>query len=370
MSQTDAMTEFADALQLAGLIVRGAPIMDGKQHRVDVQGDKKGRKSGMYIGHLDDYPAGFIRNHKSGEEIRWKASRPISSMSQTDRDAFRARIQRERDTKDAERRRQEGIVAQQATAMWNRAQPARTHPYLTRKDVAAHDVKADRRGNLLVPMRDIAGKIWSLQTIAPDGGKLYLKGGKKVGAHAVLGKIEPGAPIVIAEGYATAATMREVTGLPTIAAFDSGNLLEVAKAYRAADPSRPIILAGDNDHHLPRREAPLPNVGAEKATAAAEAVQGVLLLPSFASADRGTDWNDYAAQHGRKALREVAEAELGRQGVTLPPEMQKRATVTQADRDAARAKTSTSTGRPVDAAARAALEAARRHTERPQGPTA
>lgn len=358
------MTEFADALRLAGLIVRGAPVMDGKQHRVDVEGDKKGRKSGMYIGHLDDYPAGFIRNHKSGEEIRWKASRPTSGMSQADRDAFRERIQRERDARDTERRRQEGVVAQQATAMWNRAQPARSHPYLIRKGVAAHDVKADRRNNLLVPMRDAAGKIWSIQTIDQDGGKLYLKNGRKVGTHALLGKAAPGSPIVIAEGYATAATLREMTGLPTIAAFDSGNLLEVAKAYRAAEPTRPIIFAGDNDHHLPRRDAPLPNVGLEKATAAAEAVGGVLLPPAFTPADQGTDWNDYAAQHGRQALRDTVGTELGRHGINLPPEAPKagpRPMPSQAERDAARAKAS-APGRnsSAEAAARAAQEATRR----------
>ena len=364
MSQTDAITEFADTLQRAGLLVKGAPVMDGKRHRVDVEGDKSGRKSGVYIGHLDDYPAGYIHNHKTGEEIRWKGSRPISGMSQADRDRFREKVGRERDARDAERRRVEAVVAHKATAMWNRARPVQAHPYLARKAVGAHGLKQDRYGDLLVPMRDAAGKIWSLQTIDQDGGKLYLKNGRKVGTHAMLGKLEPGAPVIIAEGYATAATMREATGLPTIAAFDSGNLLDVARAYREADPARPIILAGDNDHHLPRRDAPLLNVGLEKATAAAEAVRGVLLLPAFTLADRGTDWNDYAAQHGREALRATVGVELGRHGIALPAEAPKataRQTATQAERDAARARASSPTGKvATEAAARAAQEAARR----------
>ncbi len=366
MSQTDAITEFADALQLAGLVVKGAPVMDGKRHRVDVDGDKAGRKSGVYIGHLDDYPAGYIHNHKTGEEIRWKASRPTSGMSQQERDRFREKIGRERDARDAERRRTETVVAHKATAMWNRAKPVRAHAYLTRKAVGAHGLKQDRYGNLLVPMRDVAGKIWSLQTIDQDGAKLYLKDGRKVGTHAVLGTLAPGMPIVIAEGYATAATMREVTGLPTIAAFDSGNLLDVARAYREADPTRPIIFAGDNDHHLPRREAPLPNVGLDKATAAVEAVGGVLLLPVFTPADRGTDWNDYAAQHGREALRATIGAELGRHRISLPTEAAKpaaRQMATQAERDSARARASSPTGRAAaEAAARGAQEAARPST--------
>ena len=62
-----------------------------------------------------------------------------------------------------------------------------------------------------------------------------------------------------------------------IAAFDSGNLLDVARAVREYDPARRIVIAADNDHHLPRLAVPLPNVGMEKAIAATEAVGGVVL---------------------------------------------------------------------------------------------
>jgi hypothetical protein len=51
--------------------------------------------------------------------------------------------------------------------------------------------------------------------------------------------------------------------------FDSGNLMDVARAYRKRDSARPIIFAADKDHHLPNRPTPLPNVGEEMATAAA-----------------------------------------------------------------------------------------------------
>ena len=160
-----------------------------------------------------------------------------------------------------------------------------------------------------------------------------------------LARRQPGEPVVIAEGYATAATLREVTGLAAIAAFDSGNLLDVARAVREREPTRRIVIAADNDHHLPRLAVPLPNVGMEKAIAAAEAVGGVVLSPSFTPADTGTDWNDYAAQHGKPAMRALAQAELRPHGIELPPRTRPRRrvrpprhspSVTQADRDAAR----------------------------------
>ena len=126
----------------------------------------------------------------------------------------------------------------------------------------------------------------------------------------MLGALQPDVPLVIAEGYATAATLREVTGLPTVAAFDSGNLAEIARAHRERDPGRTIIIAGDNDHHLPRCEAPLPNVRREKAEAAAAEVGATLLIPAFEAADAGSDWNDYATQYGRDLVRQAVEAVL------------------------------------------------------------
>jgi len=84
-----------------------------------------------------------------------------------------------------------------------------------------------------------------------DLNRVYMTGGKRQSMHAMLGEVRPGQPLIIAEGFATAATMRGVTGLAVAVAFDSGNLVEVARAYRERDPALPIVIAADNDHHLP-----------------------------------------------------------------------------------------------------------------------
>jgi phage/plasmid primase-like uncharacterized protein len=67
------------------------------------------------------------------------------------------------------------------------------------------------------------------------------------------------------EGFATAATLREATGLPVAVAFNDRNLETVAKGYRERYPYRALLLVGDNDH---RKELELgpggqskPNVG-------------------------------------------------------------------------------------------------------------
>ncbi len=102
------------------------------------------------------------------------------------------------------------------------------------------------------------------QTIAADGTKLYLAGAQKAGTFHLLGELRPGTPVIVAEGYATGATVHRATGMAVAVALDTSNLMAVATALRDQDPARPIYLAADNDHHLPLRAKPLPNAGRER----------------------------------------------------------------------------------------------------------
>ena len=102
--------------------------------------------------------------------------------------------------------------------------------------------------------------------------------------------------IVIADGYATADTLSQALDYPVIAAFDSGNLSKVAKDLYERYPHKPIIIAGDDDHHL---ESTLgKNPGKEKALEAAALVNGVAVFPVFAPNEqvskRLNDFNDLA----------------------------------------------------------------------------
>lgn len=357
LSTVEVQAEFAEALHRAGLRPKGAPIMDGQFHRTEVDGAKRGRMSGSYVGHLDGMPAGFIHNRKTGHKETWRASSSPRVQTSAERDQERARTTEATLARIAERNAKQAGAAAKAVIAWDRASPApASHPYLERKRIGAHGARRDGK-DLAVPMRDIEGKLWGVQTIKPDGGKLFMPGARVQGTFVTMGTLRPGEPVIIAEGFATAATMREATGLTVLAAFDSGNLLEVARAVRAADPARLIIMAADNDHHLPRRAMPMPNVGEVKARAAAGG--GVVLMPGFTAADPGTDWNDYAARHGKDAVRKLAQDALQGHGVTLPG-------VSQAQRDTARQRAQAPALSGVQDGARTAQEAARRAQDRAQ----
>ena len=66
--------EFQKHMEDLGAIFTSLPIMDGKPHRIEVQGDKKGQVSGFYVGYLDDgIPAGYFKNNRTGEESKFSS---------------------------------------------------------------------------------------------------------------------------------------------------------------------------------------------------------------------------------------------------------------------------------------------------------
>lgn len=198
-------------------------------------------------------------------------------------------------------------AAAQATVQWQAAREAGESPYLVRKGVQPHGVRFAPGGVLLVPLRDGAGKLWNVQRIAPtkphDGApeKLFLKGGRKSGLWHLVGELAGGeAPpvVLVAEGYATAATLHEATGHPVAVAFDAGNLQHVARALRKLHTSALLVVCGDDDRETEAQTG--TNPGRMKAAAAARAVHGLALFPKGLP-DGGSDFNDLHHHHGGAA---------------------------------------------------------------------
>ncbi|HEY9094201.1 MAG TPA: DUF927 domain-containing protein, partial [Hydrogenophaga sp.] len=202
-------------------------------------------------------------------------------------------------------------AADQAAKQFADASDNGESPYLVRKGVQGHGVRFAAGGRLLVPMRDGAGKLWNLQSIAPtkpkDGApeKLFLKGGRKSGLWHLVGSVasDEAPPVVlIAEGLATASTLFEALGYPVATAFDAGNLGHVARALRKLWPAALLVLCGDDDKATEASTG--HNPGREKATAAARAVCGLAIFPEGLPPG-GSDFNDLHAHHGGAAGLEV-----------------------------------------------------------------
>ena len=213
----------------------------------------------------------------------------------------RQRVQRQAQ-EQADMEARHAKAAEHASAQWHEASEIGVSPYLVRKGVKAHGVRFAPGGWLLVPLRDATGKLWNLQRIAPEkpasgSDKLFLKGGRKSGLWHLIGDppaADNTAPAVllIAEGYATAATLHEATGHTAAVAFDAGNLQHVARALRQQYPAALLVVCGDDDRDTERSSG--NNPGRIKATAAAKAVRGLAVFPDGLAAG-GSDFNDQAA---------------------------------------------------------------------------
>jgi putative DNA primase/helicase len=223
---------------------------------------------------------------------------------------------KEREAEAADYRRRAERAARDAVHLWTEASEAGQSPYLQRKGVQGQGVRYLADGTLLVPMRDAAGELHNLQRIAPalpaDGApeKRFLPGGRKSGLFHLIGQAEGAAVLLLAEGYATAATVHEATGRPAVVGFDAGNLVHVAKALRERWPAAALLVCADDDRDTEARTG--KNPGRDKAEAAARAArtgQGLaaVALPDGVAAG-GSDFNDLAAHAGLPAVAALVEA--------------------------------------------------------------
>ena len=303
--------EFTLALQSLGCIVDGEhPIMDGQNHRIKVDGDKRGQTAGFYKAFLDGHPAGYIKNNRTGLDMKWKSKGYVLTDEEKAKLTAEAAIKKEKRQKEQVEMHER--VAEDVKTKFNELTPvteATITPYIKNKGIDIFPGLATDKDNKVtyVPAYDSEGKQWSTQYIKEDGQKGFEKGSRKTGCFHVVGGIEAlkNAPaIVISEGYATAASITKVVGYSTVAAFDSGNLESVAKSLHEKYPSKPIIIAGDDDQRLEEKQG--INPGRSKAIAAAKSVNGKAIFPIFAPQERNklTDFNDLATKSalGRAAI--------------------------------------------------------------------
>lgn len=244
-------------------------------------------------------------------------------MSEAEREALRERVRQEK----AEAARMAEKRHRKAAETANRIFRPLTHTgennaYLRRKEVLPlGDLRRTRDGRLVVPMRNVAGKLVSLQFIDGEGGKRFLSGGEKKGCFFPVPARDGGktGPLLIGEGVATVLSACQATGYAGLVAFDAGNLLPVAEAARERYPGRELVLLADNDC-TDRDGAPRPddgNRGLVDARKAAQAVGGKLAVPP-AHEGRSTDFNDLHVWRGLEAVRQAVEARKEPDASSLP----------------------------------------------------
>lgn len=336
-------------LRDAGLLVDGIGADEvGQRRRCRVDGDKE--KRGWYHLHelrLDaggSLLVGSFGVWRGGDNGVQKVTLAKGqALSDDQRAALKARIAADRQAAEAARKGEASRAAARATAMWAKLLPSGECSYLVDKQVPAYGVRFAESGAMVLPLLDLAGQIHGLQAIYPKGHPKIKRLGRnkdfwpaglvKQGHMFVIGSPGASSICLVAEGYATGASLHHALGLPVVVAFDAGNLVHVGTALRKRWPKLRLLVCADDDYlgkcracgeltltgetacgHCGEPHQAV-NAGISAAAASALAVGGAWVAPRFAT-DRPndhkgpTDFNDLHCAEGLHVVRAQVEAQL------------------------------------------------------------
>lgn len=265
------------------------------------------------------FVVGRFGSYKTGDsqkvDVDW------APLAEAEKSRMAAERKAAQELADTARKQEADLAACSAAELWRKASIKGHSPYLDRKGVIGEACRYLPDGSLLVPLlrydlpRDQA--LRAVQRILPDGSKRFTKGFTKPGCCVRLGVVNPGALLLVCEGYATGLTLRMATRqqLPVFVALDAGNLQHVVPLLRQLHPHNRILVCADDDWRTrDQRTGQLCNPGRTAAKAVAKHVEGCdFLWPVFPPATRGpkdTDFNDLHASQGLEAVRHQLEAVL------------------------------------------------------------
>lgn len=271
--------QFREAMLDAGVTPPDEIILDGQLRRFRTD-NKRTDRSGWYVGHADGICTMIFGDWRQGIEQTVKADMG-RKFTVAEEMAHVARVTAAKAARDAERKRQNEAAASTVEVIWSEgAQASPEHPYLKRKGIQPHGAKITGDGRLMVPLFDSDGVLASLQYIDAEGGKLYHPGGSVGGKFCIIGTLDVPGVLYVAEGYATAATIHEVSKRPVVVAYSASNLVPVTGTLRDLyGQQQDIVIVADND---------ASGVGQKYAEQACAKYGARMVMPSIAG-----DANDY-----------------------------------------------------------------------------
>jgi len=270
----------------------GKPIIADKGMQRYKCSPKDRSKSCGYIAHSDGVPniSFYDWRNGNGKEPVFTVKGEIPNGMDAARIAEEAEANKaKREAEDAGRHTK---AATDAKNIWFKSTEATPdHPYLKAKGIKPHGIRQSG-DELVIPIWH-NGTLTGLQFIDADGGKRYLAGTRR--HYSIIGDVEHADTVCIAEGFATAATIYEATGIPCAVAFDAGNLPPAAKALKLSLSGVKFIVCADDDWKRVNKQTGKPeNIGLIKAKEAALAIGARLAVPDFGEhrGEKDTDFND------------------------------------------------------------------------------
>ena len=302
------MTIF-EALKSHGLTI--TPTFNSEVHREGNQffiGSAGTLKNGKY------YAWANFGDWSKQLDIKWDSK---DDLNQDERKEYEKLVKEKAEAFKAEQQALHELRASWCDESFATLRAGAATPYTTRKclgnlygakiSVAPASLKPSEDVDLIIPLRDVEGKLWNYQTIWPakrmangkERDKDFVFGARKKACfylletthHQVLDKAPA---IYITEGYATACSVQDALGIEAyvLCAFDCTNLGPVGEALREKYPDVKLIYCADNDAYTVVQGESC-NPGRDAAIAAAELTDGEVVYPIFPHPDKKlTDFND------------------------------------------------------------------------------
>ena len=177
--------------------------------------------------------------------------------------------------------------------------PKEQTPYMKAKEIQLHPGVYQNGNSTCIPLYNNNGEMRSMAYVQEDSTTRFAKNSDKQGCFHIIGGQEAmkKAPVaIIANDYATAASISESVGQPVMACMGKDNIVETAKEFRTANPDVPIIIAADRKAEL-------------EASRAAALIGAAVVLPKVADqnlANEVNTFNDLARTHsdlGKDAIK-------------------------------------------------------------------
>ena len=353
-----------DQLRAFGLQVTSLQVT-GRFVRCKVEGDKE--KRGWYILHEirlrngDDAIVGSYGIWQGAEQNAQKIELDKSAaISDEERKAITKRLADDKKRAAADQERRQKQAALRAESTWRKLAPIGNCDYLNRKGInhPIGGVRFSPTGALVIPVQDVAGRIHGLQFIldktahkkqisAANGRdkQFWPPGAAKKGYFFLIGM--PANVLLVAEGYATAASLHLATGLPVAVVWDAGNIGPAVENLKRQYPKTNFLICADNDNLAKCTNCQQPielsggddcphcgkphkrkNAGVESANVAALQTGARVLIPQFSDAQsrfnhfvesnkKLTDFNDLALTETLATVTAQVDAAIKYYGWTV-----------------------------------------------------
>lgn len=291
---------------------------DGELHRYRIHDDKKGHTSGAYLVHIDGWPAGYVQDWRTDIKENWRyqpSNLSDEQHSYFNSEEFKKKTDEEHRKAEEFRRKEREKRSEAAQKLFDRLEQApEDFPYFLRKGIKPYSIALNPETNCLaVPLRDISGRLLSIQWINQDGQKRFFEGAELKGAFFSIDLFsidkDYAGVILLGEGPATMLKVYNLSGYPAVAAMSCHRLEEIAGIIHNNFPDAKIIITADNDHKTEKKRGKNPGLfyaqGVVKKNLAVD-----VIYPEFQEDEHGSDWDDFAILHGDNETADILRSDI------------------------------------------------------------